>query len=428
MTPALPSRSSDRVQRSAIGVAAAASKFAPILMGTAMAVYIGRRGGSPLAVSLVLALYFFGLMTFAPVWGALADVTGRRRDVLLAVSALGAIAALPLVVVDGIWLPLTARTVYAAFAAGYLPVMLAVVSERGGAEARGRSVGFFSSAQAVGFTFGQLFAGVLLGLLAAPELFGVVAAASGVVLLAALVVEDPNPDRHRRVAPGELAGEVKRRLFPSAAGREHLYTNGLMWLYAATLLRNMTVLGTTSLLPVYIVTDLGLSEFLMGALLAVNPAGQIATMYLVGEYADRLGRKPFITLGMAGSGAFAAAMAAAALVPSAIGRAVVVAVGMALLAVAFSGTRVGAVSFIGDVAPENRESELIGFRSTARGFGGMVGPALFGLASTVTSIELTYAVGSLLAFAAAVLTQVALVESFETPDAPVGAEPESDAD
>lgn len=415
-------RRSDRVQRAALGVAAAASKFAPILMGTAMAVYIGRRGGSPLAVSLVLALYFFGLMTFAPVWGALADVTGRRRDVLLAVSALGAVAALPLVVVDGIALPLTVRTVYAAFAAGYLPVMLAIVSERGGAEARGRSVGFFSSAQAVGFTFGQLFAGALLGLFAAPELFGVVAAASGVVCLAALVVEDPTPARSRHSTSADLAREVKRRLFPSAAGREHLHTNGLVWLYAAVLLRNLTVLGTTSLLPVYIVNDLGLSEFVMGALLAVNPAGQVATMYLVGEYADRLGRKPFITFGMVGSGGFAAAMAAASLLPSTLARAAVVALGMLVLAAAFSGTRVGAVSFIGDVAPDDRESELIGFRSTARGFGGMVGPALFGLASTVTSIELTYALGSLLAFAAAALVQVALVESFEEADAPVGAE------
>lgn len=414
----VPTRESDAVQRSALAVAAAASKGAPILMGTAMAVYVGRRGGSPLAVGLVLTVYFFGLMAFAPVWGALADATGRRRDVLLVSSALAAIAALPLVVVDGIWLPLGVRAVYAAFAAGYLPVMLAIVSERGGAEARGRSVGFFSSAQAFGFTLGQLFAGVLLGLLAAPELFGVVATASGLVFLAALVVEDPTPERIRSPTPAAITREVKQRLFPSTAGREHLHTNGLLWLYAATLLRNMTVIGTTSLLPVYIVRELGLSEFVMGALLAINPAGQMAFMYLVGEYADRLGRKPFITLGMLGSGTFGAAMAAAALVPSALGRAVVVAVGMAVLAAAFSGIRVGAVSFIGDVAPTDRESELIGFRSTARGFGGMVGPALFGLTATVTSIELTYALGSLLAFVAAAMVRYALVESFEDPNAP----------
>ncbi|WP_458210997.1 MFS transporter, partial [Haladaptatus sp. NG-SE-30] len=115
----------------AIAVAAAANKGATILMGTVMAIYIGRIG-SPLDVGLVTATFFFGLMVFSPVWGAIADVTGRRRAVLIVSAGLAALTVLPLTFVDGVAGPLGLRTLFAIFAAGFLPVMLTVVSERGG--------------------------------------------------------------------------------------------------------------------------------------------------------------------------------------------------------------------------------------------------------------------------------------------------------
>lgn len=401
----------ERHQQAVLAVAAAASKASPILMGTGMAVLVERAGGSPLAVGLVLTVYFFGLMVFSPVWGALADATGERRKVLLAASALAVVAVLPLTVVEGVWAPLGVRAVYAAFAAGYLPVLLTIASERGGESGRGRSVGLFSSAQAVGFAAAQLLAGFVLGAFAPWVLYLLVAAFAAVVVLAALVLDDPTPDAPRSV--GDVAGEVRRRLFPSKAGRRHFRRNGLRWLYVAVFLRNATVIGTTSLLPVYLVSTLGVSEFTMGVLLAINPAGQILFMYLVGRVADDSGRKSLITLGMAGSGAFPVLTAAASFPASAAARIALAAAGMAALAAAFSALRVGAVSFIGDVAPENRESELIGFRSTARGFGGMLGPVLVGTAASAVGYEAAFALVSLLAFAGAVVVAATLVESFD---------------
>ena len=406
----------ERRQQVVLAVAAAASKASPILMGTGMAVLVGRAGGSPLAVGLVLTVYFFGLMVFSPVWGALADATGERRKVLLTASVFAVVAALPLTAVSGVWVPLGVRTVYAAFAAGYLPVLLTIASERGGEAGRGRSIGLFSSAQAVGFAAAQLLAGFLLGAFAPWALYLLVAAFAAVVVLAALVMDDPTPDGDVRLSAGDVAREVRGRLFPSKAGRRHFRRNGLRWLYVAVFLRNATVIGTTSLAPVYLVTTLGVSEATMGVLLAINPAGQIAFMYVVGRVADGSGRKSLITLGMAGSGAYPVLTAAAAFPSSSAARIALAAAGMAVLAAAFSALRVGAVSFIGDVAPENRESELIGFRSTARGFGGMLGPVLVGTAASIVGYEAAFALVSLLAFAGTIIVAATLVESFD-PDA-----------
>lgn len=406
----------ERYQRLVIGVAAAANKGRAILMGTAMAVYIGQVG-TPFAVSLVFTVYWFGLMVFSPVAGAVADVTGRRRAVLVGTALLSTLAILPLTVVGGVGAPLAFRGLFAVFAAGFLPVMLAIVSERGGSESRGQSLGFFNSTQAIGFTLAQFFAGVLLGLVAPWALYLVVAAVSGCVAVATVFVEDRTGSEPTDRTPtlAELVGEIKRRLLPAPEDREHLESHGLKWLYLAVLGRNMTVLGTSSLLPIYLVGEIGVSAFVMGVLLAINPAAQMLFMYLFGRVADVAGRKPLVVYGMGGAGIHALIVTAAVLPSSLFFRAVVVAIAFLVLAAAFSAETTGTYAFIGDVAPAERESELMGLHSTARGLGGVIGPPLIGGLATLFSYEAAFAAGSLLAFGATALVARFLVESVEAP-------------
>jgi MFS family permease len=414
-------------QQALIALSSATRFMTGILMGTGMAVLVDRTGGTEFAVSMVLTAYFLGMTVFAPVWGAVADVTGRRRAVMVLTGGLATVAVVPLVFVDGVWLPIGLRFVYAVFAVGFVPVMLTIVSARGGDEGRGRSVGFFNSARAVGFTGGQLVVGALLGILAPPSLYAVIAAVSLVATVAVLFVEDPTPDPGEDPSLEELLGEVRHRLLPAVGDREHLRTNGLRWLYVALALRNMTVLGTMSLAPVFLVAESGVGlsgfdatvaglpvtgEFVMGVVLALNPASQAVFMLLFGRVADGLGRKPLIVAGMAGSGVFALAAATAALPAVLAARVGVALVAWLTIGAAFSAMTTGAIAFIGDVAPRDRESELMGLRSTAKGVGGVVGPPIIGGVATVTTIGTGLAVGSGLAFVAAVVAFVGLTESY----------------
>jgi MFS family permease len=390
---------------------AAATRFSSgILMGTALAVYVGRRG-SPLAVSLVSMSYFLGLMLFSPVWGAIADVTGRRRAVLLVTGMGATVAVLPLTVVDGVWGSIGFRALYAAFAAGFAPVVLAIVPTNGGRSGRGRSIGVFNSARSSGFAGGQLTAGFLLGLLVPAELYLVIAGLSLVSTVVVAFLADPTPTPDVQPTLGALAREVRTRLLPAVGEREHLRRNGLRWLYVALAVRNMCVLAIMGLMPPYLVSVVGVSEPVMGGLLAINHGGQVAFMYLLGVAADAVGRKPLVVAGMAGSGVFALLAAAATLPVTMLGRIAVAGAAFLLLGAAFSAMTTGAIAFIADVAPADRESELMGLRSTAKGVGGVVGPPLLGGLATVTSYETSFAVGSVLALGAAVLVAVALVES-----------------
>jgi MFS family permease len=402
-------------------------------MGTALGFTIGATGGSDLAVGLVSTAYFAGLMFFAPFWGALADITGHRKAVLVGTGTAATLAIGPLVVVRDPWLSIGVRALYAVFAAGFLPVMLAVSSERGGGSGRGRSLGFFNSARGVGLSGGRLAAGVLLGLLLPSALFVVVVAFSLLSTVAAVFVDtdvvstDGTPDR---LAPRSLVAAVRRRLLPGVEEREHLRRNGLRWLYVALALRNATVIGVVALMPVYLPGRLGLSEFAMGALLALNPTGQAVFMVLFGRIADDSGRKGLVVLGMAGSAAFALVAAAATVPSTSTGRLAVAAVAFVLIAASFSAMTTGALAFIGDVAPPERESELMGLRSTAKGVGGILGPPLVGTLATATSMQVAFAAGSVLALSAAALAAVGLTEpdrrSDERVSPPADAEPATD--
>jgi MFS family permease len=84
---------------------------------------------------------------------------------------------------------------------------------------------------------------------------------------------------------------------------------------------------------------------------------------------------------------------------------------MVVLGIAFSAMTTGALAFIGDVAPDYREAELMGLRSTAKGVGGVVGPVLVGGTATLAGYRTAFALASVLAFLAAALVWVALVES-----------------
>lgn len=394
-----------------IGISGATRTATGVLVATGMAVYVGREA-SPFAVSAVLAAYSLGVMLFAPIWGAIADVTRRRRPVLVGTGVLATASLLLLSVIENVWLSIAAVALYAAFAAGFLPVLLAIVSEHGGPEGRGRAIGSFNSAKSLGATGGRFLAGGLLALFASASFFLVVAAGSLLATIAVALVDDPGADGRALPSWRALFAEVRRRLVPVGDGRAVLTTNGLHWLYLAHGLRNMTISGLLSLMPVYLIVVVGTTEAEMGLLLGLGSALQVLFMYLFGRLVDARGRKSFVVYGMIGSGAFALTAATATVPGGLLLREVVIGSGFVLRAIAVSAIFAGSYAFIGDVAPAERESELMGMLSTVKGVGGVVGPLLLGAVATVAGYETAFAGASLLAFAASALVAKGVVESY----------------
>lgn len=404
-----PSRRSVH-QGSIIGVSALLWSIPTNLATTTLAFFVGQQG-TAFQVSLVTMSHFLALLLFAPAWGVIADLTGKHREILVGAGIISSAMLFVLGFTDGVWSPILLRGLYAVFFAAFPPLMLTVVSERDESQGRGRALGVFNSWRSVGFALGQFFAGLSLTLLVYLEIYVIL----GVVNLAATAVTwfiiNPVPTRDADLRPSLLWSKFVGRLYPARGDRSHLTTHGLHWMYVAVCLQGLTFFGLLSLLPVYLTGAVDISETLMGMLLGFNPLSRIMLMLIFGVVVERLGRKPVLGMGLAGTGVFALVLTAATIPDSPLTRKLVVGVGFAVIAVSFSATIIGSQTFIGDVASLDRESELMGFRSTASGVGGVLGPLLVGSLVTLFNYDLAFVVLSSFSFVGTVLVVAGVSET-----------------
>lgn len=401
-----------RRQWFAFGLATFTRFAGAILMGTVLAVIVEARA-SAFAAGLLGTAYYAGLMIFSPFWGAVADITGRRRLVLIVTGIGGVLAIGPLIVVDTVSIAIGSRAVYAVFLAGFAPVALAIASHHGGTGGRGRSIGLFNSARSGGFALGYVASGVFLEYVTPVDIYWTIAAITAVSTIALVAVTDPTPTPTHDPSPRAILTETHRRLFPAPNDRGHLHRNGLLWLYVAVAFRNVAVLGIMAIIAPFLIRIVGVAEVAMGVLLAFNHGSQVGFMYVLGVVADRTGRKPLVVIGMAGSAVFGLMAAGLTFVPAGSFRLLFGAITFVVLGGSFSALTIGGLAFIGDVAPSGRESELMGIRETARGIGGVVGPAVVGGVATLASYEVAFAVSSLLAVVATVFVVWGLVETYD---------------
>lgn len=410
----------DTRQKWTVGLAGATRSASGGLLATALAVYVGR-DGSPLAVGLLSAAFFFSMMVFSPVWGAVGDLTGRRRGLLVLLSAATTVLALAFALAQSVWGLVGLRGVYAAFAVGFGPLMLSLVGSMAGAARRGRAAGFFSSVVAVGDVGAQAAVGPLLVALAPAELFAVVATLSLVGTLAVARLRDPRPPNGDDPGVAAVARRVRRQLLPTPDERRTLREEGLTWLYAALAIRHAAVKGVGSLVPIFLLTQVGVSEVVMGLLLTVGSAAQVVIMPVVGRVADRGSRKRLVVAGILVSGAYGVVLAVAALPASFALRVLVAAAGFLAIAVGFSVMDIATISLVGDAVAPDREAAFVGLRSTAAGAGGVVGPLLVGGLVVAVGYVPAFAATSLLAVVAAAVVAVTLVE----PDRQTGVDREA---
>lgn len=399
----------ERAQTGIVVSAGTLQAMSSVALGTTLAVLMGRRA-TPFAVSMVFTVNFLAMMVFAPVWGAVADATGRHRDVLVATGGLAAVSLLPLLFVGGVWVPIGSRGLFAVFAAGFVPVLLAIISERSEQGERGRSLGLYNGVRSGGIAVAQVLAGAMLAWLAPAGMFGVLVALLGAAVVLAAFVEPPASATRSRPTRAEVAAGVRERLFPAPENREHLRRNGLPWLYAGTTLRSTAFIGVYSLMAAYLTAQLGVAETLMGLILALNPASRSVFMYVAGSASDVVGRKPLIVAGMVAVGLFALIAAGSALPAVAGVRLFVIGAAFVVVAAGLSMAGASEVAFIGDVADEENASALMGLRVTFQTVGATAGSVLLGAVATLTSYEAAFATSSLFAFVGAVVVAARVVE------------------
>ncbi|MBM4288156.1 MAG: MFS transporter [Deltaproteobacteria bacterium] len=266
-------------------------------------------GAGPEAIGLAVGISTVTGIFFKMPSGALSDVIGRRRTLLMGLTVFGVMPFSYLLITDYTLL-IVIRFLHGLATAIYGPVAMAVVADIAGAR-KGEWLSWFSSVTILGTLAGAPVGGFLLTYVTAtngPTLydFRLVFLLSGLAGAAALLLGLIALRGHETVAPHP--GALKERLGRFFSGIKEVVSDRRVVITSNMEgLQNLTVGALEAFLPVYAVKVAGLNEFQAGLLWGVQVLTTILSKPVMGRMSDRWGRKSIIVAGMVlCAGSFAA--------------------------------------------------------------------------------------------------------------------------
>ncbi|MBF0557161.1 MAG: MFS transporter [Nitrospirae bacterium] len=256
-------------------------------------------GAGPEAIGFAVGISTVTGIFFKLPAGALSDVIGRNRTMLLGLLFFAFMPFTYLLVKDYNLLILI-RFLHGLATAIYGPVAMAVVADIAGRN-KGEMLSWFSSVTIIGNLLGAPLGGLILHRgpgTASPSIidFRYAYVASGIAgiisLFLALVVL-------RGDKSAENGTGLKESFLRFMSGiREVISDKRIAITSAMEGLQNMTVGALEAFLPIYAVTVAGLNEFQAGILWGVQVVTTILSKPIMGKTSDKHGRKALITIGL----------------------------------------------------------------------------------------------------------------------------------
>ena len=264
------------------------------------------------------------------------------------------------------------------------------------AESRGRVIGAFFGISSAGATLGP----VVGGHLADRAGYAAVFAVAGLFAIAVCAIGLTYREAQRRVAR-RGGGHALHRPFDAVAPGYVTTFQVLMYATFCAMLRSTTV---QSLLPVYVVSNLGYSASEAGYLFGVVGLTQLAMIAPAGYLSDKVGRKAAVVPAAALAGVAFAAFALST-GPTAL------AVSAVLLGLS-AGLATGSMtSFTYDIVSPEARGSVQAFRRSIGELGAFSGPLVGGVIAGVTSAGVAFLAFAPLHLASALLVLVVARET-----------------
>jgi len=256
-------------------------------------------GAGPEAIGFAVGISTVTGIFFKLPAGALSDIIGRKRTMLIGLVVFGVMPFTYLLVHDYRLLVII-RFIHGLATAIYGPVSMAVVADVAGAK-KGEMLSWFSSITIIGNLLGAPLGGFILHSTPGasnPALsdFQNAYLLSGIAGMMSLLlaVNILRGDGHREA--GKSLKEAYRRF--SSGIKEVMSDKRIVVTSAMEGLQNLTVGALEAFLPIYAVTRAGLNEFQAGLLWGVQVVVTIVSKPIMGRTSDRFGRRPLIVAGM----------------------------------------------------------------------------------------------------------------------------------
>jgi len=256
-------------------------------------------GAGPEAIGFAVGISTVTGIFFKLPAGALSDIIGRKRTMLIGLVVF-AVMPFTYLLVHDYRLLVIIRFIHGLATAIYGPVSMAVVADVAGVK-KGEMLSWFSSITIIGNLLGAPLGGFILHHTpGAPNpslsdfhnaylLSGIAGMMS--LLLAVNILRGDGPRE-----AGKSLKEAYRRF--SSGIKEVMSDKRIVVTSAMEGMQNLTVGALEAFLPIYAVTRAGLNEFQAGLLWGVQIVVTIISKPVMGKTSDRFGRKPLIVAGM----------------------------------------------------------------------------------------------------------------------------------
>lgn len=267
-------------------------------------IYARDFGASGIQLGLLTASFAITRLITTFPGGWLADVTGRKRPIILGLLAYSVVMALYGFSQDANQLILLRA--FQGMASGVVwPVMSTMVVDMVSPRDRGKALGLYDMMHFLGMVVGPGLGGVLAGAfnIAVPFFVCGALAFASTVLVAFTVQETIPTENSMDVSSTGLSSSSETSLRAptvsnfKGAGQLTPYVGIFLGLCVARFILALSNSLIQPVLSVYANEELGVSEVGVGMLFAVQAIVILFTTLPMGAFADRIGRKPMIVFG-----------------------------------------------------------------------------------------------------------------------------------
>ncbi len=256
-------------------------------------------GAGPEAIGFIVGISTVTGILFKLPSGALSDVIGRKKTMLIGILVFAFVPFAYLFVKEYSML-VAVRFMHGLATAIYGPVSMAVVADTAGAK-KGEMLSWFSSITIIGNLLGAPVGGFILHSLPGavnPSLTDfhrayIVSGFAGLMslILALRLLKGEEPVRKGKGLKESFSNFISG-IKEVISDRRIIITSNMEGV------QNMTVGALEAFLPIYAVTAAGLNEFQAGLLWGIQVLATILSKPVMGKMSDRYGRKSIIIAGM----------------------------------------------------------------------------------------------------------------------------------
>jgi MFS transporter, DHA1 family, multidrug resistance protein len=360
--------------------------FAFSVSGPFLPLYVISLGVKPIAAvsvwaGVIASVNFLAAAIFSPIWGGVADRSGRKVMVIRSCVAV-AIFTAAMGAVQNVWQLFAARACMGIFS-GFSAAAIAMVGTQVPEESLGYSLGWMTTGQLVGALCGPLFGGFLADRL--HDYRAVFYGTSLVAFLAALVCLVFVHERFKPVARAPR-GSLLANL------REVATHPRLAPMFVVILLAQVVAFGAQPVVPLFVRTLVDNAAWLAtaaGLAFAVTGFADLIASPFLGKRSDRIGYRRVLLLSLGGVAAFT--------IPQAMVRAIWPFIALRFgVGLFLGGVLPTANALIGRIFPRERRGQVYGVTSSATFLGMFLGPLLGGLIAARFGFEAVFlAIGAL---------------------------------